>query len=169
MRFHSKKAFVEDIQREYQGLKELLADLDEKQMTQSGACGKWSVKDILAHLHEWHSMALSWYEVGLTGQRAAIPAPKDIPALNKRIYEKHKSRPLKQVLAAFEESHRKMTNLVDSLSEKELLTPGYLPWTRKNPLTSYLSPNLGSHYRWPIRHIRRWKKAQQAPGRRTRK
>ena len=68
MRFQSKKAFIDDAQTEYQTLKSLLADLTEAQLTQRGVCGKgkWSVKDMLAHLHEWHCMALSWYEIGLS-------------------------------------------------------------------------------------------------------
>jgi hypothetical protein len=131
-------------------------------MTQPAVCARWTIKDILAHLHEWHCMALRWYEVGLTGRRDAIPAAKDIPPLNKRIYAKHKDRPLPEVLAAFQESHRKMLALIESLSEKQLLTPGYFAWTRTNPLTTYLSPNLGSHYRWAIRHIRRWRRASLA-------
>ena len=137
-------------------------------MTQTGVCGhgKWSIKDMLFHLHEWHRMALSWYEIGLTGTRAPIPAAKDCPGLNKAIYEKYKDCSLREAARAFDESHRKMMALAASLSEKQLLTPGYFEWTRKNPLTTYLSPNLGSHYRWAIRHIRRWKKAQQiSPGR----
>jgi hypothetical protein len=160
VRFPSKRAFVEDIQFEYRRLKDLLADLDEEQMVHAGVCGRWSVKDILAHLHEWHCMALRWYEFGLTGQRDAIPAAKDIPPLNKRIYEKHKDRPLKEVVAAFEGSHGKIMGLIDSLSGKQLLTPGYFKWARDNPLTTYLGPNTCSHYRWAIRHIRRWKKAR---------
>jgi uncharacterized protein (TIGR03083 family) len=162
LRFASKKAFLEDIQFEYRRLEELLADLDAAQMTQFPVCARWTVKDILAHLHEWHCMALRWYEVGLTGRRDAIPAAKDIPPLNKRIYEKHKDRPLPQVLEAFRESHRKMLALVEALSEEQLLTPGYFAWTRTNPLTTYLSPNLGSHYRWAIRHIRRWRRTARA-------
>jgi len=165
MRFQSKKAFITDAKTEYQTLKGLLADLDEEQMTQPGVSGqgKWSIKDMLAHLHEWHRMALNWYEIGLTGKRAAIPAPKDCPILNRAIYEKYKDCSWREMADAFEKSHKKMMALAGSLTEKQLLTPGYFAWTRKNPLTSYLSPNLGSHYRWAIRHIRRWKKAQRIP------
>ena len=78
MRFQSKKAFIDDAQAKYQTLKALLADLTEAQLTRPGVCGKgkWSVKDMLAHLHEWHRMALSWYKIGLTGTRAAIPAAR---------------------------------------------------------------------------------------------
>jgi len=48
--------------------------------------GRWSVKDVLAHVSEWHAMALEWYRIGLTGERAPIPAVRDIPPINQRIY-----------------------------------------------------------------------------------
>ena len=162
MRYSCKKAFLEDIETEYARLEELLADLTPEQMVRPGVCSKWSVKDILAHLNEWHLMALDWYAIGLTGTRAAIPAMKDIRPLNRKIYEKHKDRTLKQVRSSFEDSHRKMLKLIESLSEKQLLTPGYFPWMRKNAVITYLSPNMASHYRWAMGHIRKWKKRELA-------
>jgi len=63
------------------------------------------------------------------------------------------------VLAGFRASHDEMMRLVASLSGRQLLTPGCYSWTRKNALITYLGPNLASHYRWAIRHIRRWRKA----------
>jgi len=162
MRFQSKEAFIKDIQVEYQRLEDLLVNLDEQQMTKSRVCRHWSIKDMLAHLHEWHCLALRWYEVGLSGRRDAIPAAKDIPVLNKRIFEKHRDRPLKQVLRAFRDSHERMMQLIESLSDEQLLTPGYFGWTRWNPLTTYLGPNTCSHYRWAIRHIQRWKRGGAA-------
>jgi hypothetical protein len=162
MRYFSKKEFVEDIQAEYQKLEGMLKDIDEKEMTQPGVCGHgaWSIKDMLAHLHEWHSMALQWYQVGLTGRRDGIPAVKDIPALNRRIYEKHQHRPLEEVRNAFRDSHSEMMKLILSLSEKQLLTRSYYEWTRKNALITYLGPNMGSHYRWAMKHLHRWKRAK---------
>jgi hypothetical protein len=49
-----------------------------------------------------------------------------------------------------------MMALIESLSEKQLLAPEYFSWTNKYPLTTYLAPNTCSHYRWAVRHIRRW-------------
>ena len=57
MKYSSKKAFLEDIQTEYAQLEELLRNLTPEQMCRPGVCSKWSVKDILAHLNEWHLMA----------------------------------------------------------------------------------------------------------------
>jgi uncharacterized protein (TIGR03083 family) len=134
MRYFSKNEFIEDIRKEYDNLGDLVAGLDARRMTEAGICGggKWSVKDMLAHLHEWHRMALAWYATGLTGERAAIPTMKDAAALNQRIYEKHHDRSLAWVRRAFRESHEEMMQLIDSLSEEQLLKPGVYAWTRKN-------------------------------------
>jgi hypothetical protein len=165
VRFPSKKAFIADIEFEYRRLEDLFAELNESQLTQAGICGAghWSIKDMLARLHEWHCMAMRWYEVGLRGIRDDIPAAKDIPSLNRRIFQKHKGRPLKQVIGEFRHFHEQLMKLINSLSEKELLSPGHFAWCRKNPLTTYLAPNTCSHYRWAIRHIRRWRRQHESP------
>ena len=67
---------------------------------------------------------------------------------------------LKDVVRRFEASHRKMLNLIESLAETQLLSPGYFAWTRKNAVITYLSPNMASHYRWAMGHIRKWKKRE---------
>ena len=40
-----------------------------------GACGEWSVKDLLAHLDAWHELVLAWERAGRAGEPVAIPAP----------------------------------------------------------------------------------------------
>ena len=40
-----------------------------------GACGQWSVKDLLAHLDAWHELVLAWERAGRAGEPVAIPAP----------------------------------------------------------------------------------------------
>lgn len=33
-----------------------------------------NVRDVLTHLYEWHIMFLSWYKVGMTGNKPTMPA-----------------------------------------------------------------------------------------------
>jgi len=47
-----------------------------------------------------------------------------LPALNQHIYEKHRDRPLADVLEGFRASCEQVMALVGSLSEEELFTPG---------------------------------------------
>lgn len=55
-----------------------------------GACETWSVKDLLAHVHAWHEMTISWEEAGRGGKLPAVPADgytfAETPALNRAIW-----------------------------------------------------------------------------------
>ena len=45
-----------------------------------------TVSDVICHVHEWHLMMAEWYEVGMSGEKPAIPAEdvtwKTLPVLN---------------------------------------------------------------------------------------
>jgi len=139
-------------QQEHAALEELLAPLTPEQMTRPGALGDWSVKDVLAHLIEWEQMALSWYKAGRRGQAPHTPAEGfnwgQLPALNQRIYEKHRDRPLGDVLKQFKTSYRQALKAAQGMSEEELFTPGYYAWTKKNALAAYFIGCMSSHYHW---------------------
>ncbi len=165
MRYPSKEQFLSDIHKEHRTLLELIEDLDDRDFLESGVCGVWSLKDMLAHLNEWHKLALSWYQAGLKGKTPQMPTPSykwsQIRDLNKAFYLKNKDKSLASVRSRFTRSHQEMIKLIDSLPEDELLQPGAFAWTKKYPLTTYLHPNTSGHYRWAIRHIKRWLKHRQ--------
>ena len=145
-------------------LEQTLGSLTSRQMTQPGVCadGKWSVKDILAHLVEWEQMFLGWYRAGLRGEVFKTPAPginwRQLPLLNQRIYEKHRNRSLKSVLADFSASHNETLKTVRSLPEEEIFEKARYAWLGSLALVSYIGANTGSHYRWARKLIRKWKR-----------
>ena len=61
----TKSQLLAEIEKEHIALEELIATLTPEQMTQQSVVGKWSVKDVLAHLMEWEQMFLGWYAVVL--------------------------------------------------------------------------------------------------------
>lgn len=134
-------------------------------MTLPGIMGNWSAKDVLAHLYEWQQMFLRWYEASLGGETPAVPAEgykwSQIPALNQKIYETYRERPLAEVLADFRASHARTLALVETLSDETLTTPGLYPWMNKNALVAYLAANTSSHYAWARSGVRKGLKAAQ--------
>jgi hypothetical protein len=159
----TKSQLLMEIQKEWDVLGKFLATLTSEQMTQPGAIGEWSSKDVLAHLAEWQRMCLDWYNAGLRGETPHLPAEgfkwNQMPALNQKIFEKYRDQPLEYVLDFFQTSHRQTLEVVQRLSEEELFQPGYFPWTRKNPLSSYIIPCTSSHYRWARNEMRKSLKA----------
>lgn len=167
MRFKNKDELIKDMLLERQLLEETLGSLTSKQMTQPGVCanGKWSVKDILAHLVEWEQMFLGWYRAGLRGEVFKTPAPdlnwKQLPLLNRRIYQKHRNRPLKTVLADFSASYKETLKTVRSIPEEEIFKKERYAWLGSLALVSYIGANMGSHYRWARKLIRKWVRSRE--------
>jgi hypothetical protein len=155
----NKAQLIEDIRGEYEALEGFIAALAPEQMTQPGVLGEWSVKDVLAHLYEWQQMLFRWYEAGLRGEVPAVPAEgykwSQMPALNAKIYEQYRDRPLPEVLELFRLSHQKTLSLIETLSESDLFTAGLYPWMNQNNLSAYLKANGGSHYRWARKEMRK--------------
>jgi hypothetical protein len=165
MRYASKGDFIEDIRREHQTLLGLLQEVPDEDFLVPGVCGKWSLKDILAHLSEWHRLALNWYQTGLKNAQPEMPKRgykwNQLHELNHEFYLKHRDKSLTGVRSMFTRSHKQIMKLIEALPENELLQPGFYDWTTKYPLTTYLHPNTSGHYRWAIKHIKKWLKKRK--------
>lgn len=150
--------------RERSKLDALLAELTPEQMVVPGVVGEWSVKDVLAHLAEWESMALGWYRTGLRGEAPEVPAPgykwNQTPQLNRAIYEKHRDKGLEAVVDWLRSSREAMRGVIESLSDEELFTPGRFAWTRKNTLGTYFVSATSSHDVWARTRIARWRRRE---------
>ncbi|MBP9479261.1 MAG: ClbS/DfsB family four-helix bundle protein [Sebaldella sp.] len=118
-----------------------------------------NIRDVLAHLHEWHLMMLKWYETGMNGEKPITPAKgytwKTLPALNLVIWEKYQDLNLETVQKKLIESHKQIENLINKHSNEELFVKGYYPWTKTTSLGSYFISSTSSHYDWAIKKVRK--------------
>lgn len=65
MRYHSKTALRQDIRTEHDALINCLNQIPNARYGELGVWGDgWTVTDLIAHLAEWHTMFLTWYEDG---------------------------------------------------------------------------------------------------------
>ncbi len=155
----SKQQLLTAMQSEHEALDQALTTLTPEQMTAVSPTTKWSIKDVLAHIWEWEQMCLSWHKAGARGKTIAIPAEgfnwAQLPALNQQILEKHRDRPLAEVLKGFRQSYRQMLKTVTDLSDEDLFTPGRYAWTKKNTLGAYFVSAGSSHYNWARKEIRK--------------
>lgn len=155
----SKAELLAAIDQERSALDGLLATLTPEQMTSASVVGDWTVKDVLAHLVEWEQMVLGWYQAGLRGETPALPAPGynwgQTPQLNQVIYEKHRDRPLDEILAHYQSSHAEIMALIQQLSNDDLFGARKYAWTRNNTLGAYFVSATSSHYLWARNEIRK--------------
>ena len=59
-----------------------------------------------------------------------------------------------EVLADFELSYRQILELIESMSEAEIFSPGDYGWTGKSPLVQWIAANTRNHYNWARNKIR---------------
>jgi len=155
----SKAQLLSESKSEYEALLKFIGPLAPDQMTQPGALGDWSVKDVLAHLTEWIRMFQNWYVVGVQGESPVMPAVgykwNQLQALNQTIYEQFRLQPLEEVLEQFKSAHQQIMTLVESLPEEILLSPDHFTWTNHHPLLYWLAANMSMHYHWARTEMRK--------------
>lgn len=161
----NKPDLLAAIDKERGALEAFLETLTPEQLTEPEIVGPWSPKDVLAHLIEWEQRCLGWYRVGLRGETPELPAPgfkwNQTPELNQQIYEKHRDRPLDEVLEQFHISHKEILGVIQELSNDQLFTAGQYAWTKKNTLGAYMVSATSSHYLWARREMRKGFRAQE--------
>jgi uncharacterized protein (TIGR03083 family) len=151
----NKAELLADIRAEWARWEALLGEVDEGQMTQPGAAGEWSVKDILAHV--------AWFEremVGMLQARALVGSDLwQLPAdqRNARIFEENRDRPLQDVLAEAQQVHQKLLEGLEALAEDDLVDPRRFPGMPEDwQPWKVIAGNSNEHYRDHSRDVRTW-------------
>lgn len=155
----TKEGLLEAMQKEHDALLKQLKTLPDSEMTTVSSTTGWSIKDVLAHLSEWEQMCLGWYQSDLSGETPSVPAEGykwgQLPALNQHILEKHRQRPLDEILEWFHTSYRHIQETVQEIPEEDLFTPGRYAWTRQNKMAAYFNGSTSSHYAWARKEVRK--------------
>jgi len=136
-------------------LDQLVGQLSPEQVVIPGVEGKWSVKDILAHI--------TWFDremIGMLLARALVGSPWwNLPQeeRNQRIYELALQRPASQVLVESRNAFAELIELLQELTDADLNETGRF---RDMPpdwrLIDVLSGNTFEHYEDHARSIRQF-------------
>jgi len=151
----TKPELLAQICSERKRLEEVLAALTPDQMLQPGACGEWTVKDVLAHISAWERRMLSWTGSHLRGEPPAVPLPWDVERMNAETYAQVKDKSLAEVLEEFRQSYRASLALAESLSEGQLQTTYTDTWPMC-PLWMGVAANTNWHYKEHRETILTW-------------
>lgn len=146
----SKAALIERSSAERARFAALLAGLSRDQMLRPDVQGKWSVKDIVAHVIDWEERMVRWLGEALRGETPVMPAPgltwADLDELNKRTFPEHRNDPLDEVLAHFERFEGGSVAAIEAVPEQDLLVPGRYPWMGDDPLWHLVAANTFWHH-----------------------
>ncbi len=118
-----------------------------------------NIRDVLAHLHHWHLLLLSWYEQGMKGEKPEMPAPgytwRTVPELNREINKKYKNVPLDEIKKLWSSSFMNVQKIIAGHSNDELFEKRKFKWTRTTSLGAYMVSATSSHYEWALKLIKK--------------
>jgi hypothetical protein len=145
-----KSELLAQIERERVFWEQLVAEVGEEHMLESGATGDWTFKDVVAHLNGWRRKTLARLNAARAGQTPAPPPwpahfneEADVEEINAWIYQANRDRPLQEVLDAYQRSFSAMREAVSALSERDLTEPGRYDWLEGEPLATVLTASFG--------------------------
>ena len=131
--------------------KESHAGLSDSQILEPGVQGRWSVRDILAHVTTWEEEALKYLPLILEGGKPPRYAATygGIDAFNARMTEEKRGLSLSQVLAQLDHTHQRVIDLIQRTPEEQ--------FTRETRFRRRLRLDTYSHYPTHADAIRSWR------------
>ena len=124
-----------------------------------------NMRDVLAHLYEWHRLLLEWTAANLNENNGKakpfLPDSytwKTYGDMNVEFWKKWQSTSYEDTEKMLRESHGKVLALIESLSDDELFEKKHFPWTGTSNVGSYCISVTSSHYDWAMKKIKLYMK-----------
>jgi len=160
----SKSELLQISQENFERLFLLIDSFSQKEKTNvfpEGTLNR-NIRDVLGHLLEWQLMMLKWYEVGMSGQKPAMPTEgftwQTVSQLNQNIWKKYSKVSLKKVRSELTQSHIAIQKIIQEHTNEDLFEKKKYKWTGSTSLGSYIISATSSHYNWAIKLIKKAKK-----------
>lgn len=103
---------------------------DKKLWEEPGACGEWSVKDILSHLTSFEIVLVDIFSSII---HAGAPTPH-LDAMNKEKgyneeeVKRRRGKSIQEVIEEYTAAHAKMMDLAEKIPPETFAKPGTIPW-----------------------------------------
>lgn len=166
----SKTELLEKLDTARAGWDTLIAQVPEDRMTEPGAAGEWSVKDVLAHVavyERWTADQLNAMMRGETEMYAAPDEPpgadtEDTDAQNAVYYEVWRGRSLDEVRREQREAFDLLRAAIEQAPEELLNESERFSWLGGSAVWQLIRGNSYGHYDDHIPSIRAWLGGQDA-------
>jgi hypothetical protein len=156
----NKQELLKTLVKERLQWEALIGTLSDEQYLEAGVDGRFSVKDLLAHMVDWEQRMIQWINESLAGSVPQRPAPgmtwDDLDRLNEMTYLENKDRALDDVLQASERSYSRSLELVQTLSDEDLFDSSRFAWREGDPLWHMVAANTWWHYREHRQQVEAW-------------
>jgi hypothetical protein len=145
-----KQRLLKQLEKAWTPIKESFAGLSDSQLTEPGVMGKWSVKDILAHVTTWEEEALKYLPLIITGgEPPRYTRYGGIDAFNAQMTEQKRGLGLSDVLKQLDEPHRRLIDYIRGVPEEH--------FTRETRFRHRLRLDTYSHYPKHAKAIWEWR------------
>jgi hypothetical protein len=155
-----KTGLLNEMRSGYGALEEIMAPLDEAQMTMPGVNGDWSIKDILAHITAWHHHLLDRLQAAARNEKPSLYGTllddEGVDRLNEQFYQENKSRSLDEVMTGFHSTYPQILEAVQAMQEEDLTDAQRFSWAGGIPLWRFVAADTYEHYLEHISQIKEW-------------
>jgi len=143
---------------------EILASLDEAQMTTPRFDLGWSIKDILAHLWAWQQISIARMEGGLHHREPELPPwivesienwEEDSDRVNALTFETQHFKPWTEIYQNWKNGFLHFIQLGEKISERDLLDGDQYPWLNGFPLAFILIASY-DHHQEHLQKLQTW-------------
>jgi len=150
-----KTTFMKMLQETRGQWEELLAQIDEEHMLQPGATGKWSVKDVIAHVMDGErELVQIMHTHVVTGSELWNLSDDE---RNEIVYQQNRERPLHEIMSEEQQAYANLLAAAQTLSDDDLNDPHHfqrmpeewVPWR-------IFAGNSFKHYQDHMPALRAW-------------
>jgi len=153
-RLVDRRGLLTRLDKAWSEFQEARAGLSEAQSMMPGVTGKWSVRDILAHVTSWEEEALKHLPLVLEGGRPPRYSSTygGIDSFNALKTEQKKNLPLAQILEEMHDVHRRLIAYLESVPLGQ--------FQEETRFRHRLRLDTYSHYPIHAKSIWRWREKQ---------
>jgi hypothetical protein len=132
------------LDRSFKTFMDSLGHLTEEELTASDVVGKWSVKDVVAHVWSWVDEAVQTAKAW-QGKRPWQEGASYDDDWNEKQVQSRSSLPLINVVDGLTGSHRRLMHLLDMAEDEALAQVARVPWDEEMPLVDFFY-SMAEHY-----------------------
>jgi hypothetical protein len=159
---YDRLILLDRIESSYDFAERTLVHIPEVRRAETGVCGVWSVKDVVAHLTHWEQRALRWLEEAAQGIKLTIPEAgygwgnAEFDRLNDFYYLRDQAKDWDEVLADWHSAQSDLLALVEDLNDEELAGGGRFAGMFSDSPAGAIADTTFLHYELHVGQIRAW-------------
>ncbi len=149
-----KEHILTALREQFKSWEELLAIMDEEQITSPHFDYNWSIKDVIAHLWGWQQISVARMEAGALDRSPKFPTwvanlnegwEENANQTNAKIYEINHNKPWSEIHQNWRDGFLRFLESGRPIPEKDLLDGSRYPWLKRYSLAFILIASYDHH------------------------